>query len=141
MLAGRIIVWVIDYGGKVCGIQSNITYNGIVAIANEYYTQIYIHSYVQSYVQIIKLVKQIKSCVHRTKINQHACTRKQTQIKSATAPVKCQIFVKGFVNRLKINVTINYTRCLFFVGFLKEYYNYKTYSAVNYSKDSSVSFQ
>ena len=52
------------------------------------------------------------------KSNQHACTRKQTQIKSATAPVKSQIFVKGFVNRLQINVTINYTRYLF----LKEYY-------------------
>ena len=35
----------------------------------------------QNCVQIIKLVKQIKSCVHRTKI------------KSATCPVKSQLFV------------------------------------------------
>ena len=60
---------------------------------------------------------QIKSCVHRTKIksDQHACTRKQTQIESATGPVKSQIFVKGFVNHLQINVTINYTSYLFFI--------------------------
>ena len=49
------------------------------------------------------------------KSNQHACTRKQTQIKSATGLVKSRIFVKGFVNRLQINVTINYTRYLFFI--------------------------
>ena len=67
-------------------------------------------------VQIIKSGKanRIKSCVQRTKSNQHACTKKQTQIKSATEPVKSQIFVKGFVNRLQINVTINYTSYLFF---------------------------
>ena len=40
------------------------------------------------------------------KSNQQVCTRKQTQIKSATGPVKSQIFVKGFVNRLQINVTV-----------------------------------
>ena len=57
----------------------------------------------QSCVQIIKLVKQIKSCVHSTKI------------KSATGPVKSQIFLKRFVNRLQINVTINYTSYLFFI--------------------------
>ena len=48
-------------------------------------------------------------------INQHGCTRKQTQIKSATGPVKSQIFAKGFVNRFQIIVTINYTSYLFFI--------------------------
>ena len=52
------------------------------------------------------------------------------KLKSATGPVKSQIFVTGFVNRLRINVTINYTGYLL----LKEYYNSKTYSAVIYSK-------
>ena len=41
----------------------------------------------------------------------------ENQLKSATGPVKSQIFVKGFVNRLQINVTINCTSYLF----LKEY--------------------
>ena len=69
----------------------------------------------QSCVQITKLVKQIKSNLAFTELksNQHACTKKQTQIKSATGPVKSQIFVKAFVNRLQINVTINYTSCSF----------------------------
>ena len=47
------------------------------------------------------------------KSNQHACSRKQTQIKSATRPVKSQMFGKGFVNRLQINVTFYYTNYLF----------------------------
>ena len=49
------------------------------------------------------------------KSNQDACTRKQTQIESATGPVKAQIFVKGFENRFQINVTINYTSYLYFI--------------------------
>ena len=71
----------------------------------------------QCCVQIIKLVKQIKSSAQSTKIksNQHACTRQQTQIKSATGPVKSQIFVEGFVNHLQINFTVNYTSYLFFI--------------------------
>ena len=83
----------------------------------------------QSCVQIIKLVKQIKSNLAFTELksNQHACTRKQTQIKSATGPVKSQIFVKRFVNRIQINVTIYFL-------FLEEYYNSKTYSSLIYSK-------
>ena len=39
----------------------------------------------------------------------------ENKLKSATGPVKSQIFVKGFVNRLQINVTINYTSYLFFI--------------------------
>ena len=56
--------------------------------------------------------------------------RKLIQIKTATGPVKSRLFVKGFVNRLQINVTINYTSYLF----LKDYYDSKTHSAVIYSK-------
>ena len=71
----------------------------------------------QSCVQILKLVKQSASNLPLTELksNQHAGSRKQIQIKSATGPVKSQIFVKGFVNRLQINVTINYTRYLLFI--------------------------
>ena len=60
---------------------------------------------------------QTKPCVNRTNIksNQHVCTRKQTQIKSATGPVKSQTFLEGLLNRLELNVTINYTSYLFFI--------------------------
>ena len=38
------------------------------------------------------------------------------KLKSATGPVKSQIFVKGFANHFQINVTINYyTGYLFFI--------------------------
>ena len=47
------------------------------------------------------------------KSNQHACTSKKTQIKSATEPVKSQGSAKKFVNRFQISDTINYTTYLF----------------------------
>ena len=49
----------------------------------------------------------------------------ENKLKSATGLFKSQIFVKGFVNRFQINVTINYASNIFF--FMKEYYNSKTY--------------
>ena len=69
----------------------------------------------QSCVQIKKLESKSNFALTVLKSNQHACTRKQTQIKSATGPVKSQIFVKRFVNRPQINVTINYINYLFFI--------------------------
>ena len=54
----------------------------------------------------------------KQKSNQHAYTRKQTQIKLTTGPVKSQIFVKEFANRLQINVTINYYTSYIFEGIL-----------------------
>ena len=38
----------------------------------------------------------------------------ENKLKSATGLFKSQIFVKGFVNRFQINVTINYASNLFF---------------------------
>ena len=38
----------------------------------------------------------------------------ENKLKSATGPVISEIFVKGFANRLQINVIINYTIYLFF---------------------------
>ena len=40
------------------------------------------------------------------------------KLKSANGPVKSQIFVKGFANRLQINVTINYYTSYIFEGIL-----------------------
>ena len=69
----------------------------------------------QSCVQIIKLVNQNKSCVHRTKIKLTCVRVLENKLNSTNGPVKSQIFVKRIAICLQINITINYTSSLFFI--------------------------